>query len=156
MSCETWQEQVSLLIDAELPEPDEAGLFGHLEACFECRLFFGSVVRFREAARKDREDILHAADEVLPARSPLFREPRPARTRGWLRIPAGGWRVPAPVALGAAAALIVIGVLFGSRLESAPGGSGLAWRGERAAEPAVVVVCGLPPVEVVGASPYRR
>lgn len=152
MDCETKQEQVSLLIDGELPEADQVGLFRHLEDCSDCRFFFHSMVRLRNAARRDQEAIEHTADEILPAWNPT-PERRPGRTRSrWVEILTGGWRMPAPVAIALAIALIAGGAVLGSRL-AVVGGAGAP--GDRSVKPTVVVVCSLPEVEVVQSGPGR-
>jgi hypothetical protein len=176
VSCEARQEQVSLLIDAELEERDQVILFRHLEGCSDCRLFFDSMLRFRKATKRDQEEINLAADEILPRRSPLpsnepasghgarHLEARPSGaksrdlnkrpsgdgTKRRLRVIAGGWRVPAPVAIGLAMALLVAGVLVGTRISILSGGDGPGGRAERMAKPTVVVICSLPEVQVLG------
>jgi predicted anti-sigma-YlaC factor YlaD len=160
MSCETAQEQVSLLIDAELEGSAQAKLFGHLEGCSECRSFFDSMVRFRKAAHMDREEIFLAASEVLPPRSPVPRSLFPAREHrfaaGWTRwLRAGSWRMPVPAGVGLAIVLLFAGALLGARLASISRGSGMKWTAGETAKPTVVVVCGLPEVEVHGTGSLR-
>lgn len=176
MSCEARQEQVSLLIDAELEETGQVALFRHLEGCSECRLFFHSMHRFRNAAKRDQEELNRTADEVLPlpgqlpidrhrsgddVRHPVTRpyetgadrrdQRSPAKgTRRWSRVLAGGWRMPAPVAVGLAMALLVAGAFVGARVSSLSGGPGLNGRAGHTVKPAVVVVCALPEVRVLG------
>ncbi len=153
MSCEAKQEQLSLLIDAELQEPDQVGLFRHLEGCSDCRLFFRSMIRLRNAAKRDQEEIALTADEILPPWDPAAVQ-RSSRGRSrWIEIVSGGWRMPKPVAIGVAIVLIAGGIVLGSRIAST-GGSGAA--GDRIAKPAVVVVCSLPEVEVVQRDPGRQ
>ena len=169
MSCERAQEQVSLWIDAELEESAQAALFGHLEGCSECRRFLDSMVRFRKAAAVDREEIFLSAGEALPPRSPVPAEARRTDAGGkptrrsqeagqpgprWPRVLAGGWRrLPAPVAAGLAVILLAAGALLGARLAAVSGGGGPEWSAARMEKPAVIVVCGLPEVEVVGSGP---
>ncbi len=152
MSCESKQEQVSLLIDARLRESDQVVLFRHLEECEECRQFFDSMIRMRRAVKDDQEAILLAAAEVLPPGIPSPPAwPRPGARR-WLKALTGGWRVPAPIAVGLAVLLLAGGALLGSRVGYVPGQRGA--EGHRSPSGAsVVVVCGLPPVDVVGVSP---
>ena len=151
MSCDARQEQVGLLIDAELPESEQVTVFRHLQECPECRLFFESMARFRKAAKKDREEIFLEAEEVLPAKTPRPEARRAAWGHRWFPFAAGGWRLPAPVAVAAATMLLVVGILLGSRLP-APGGSDRDRLAELTAEPSVIVVCSLPEVEVLGAA----
>jgi hypothetical protein len=167
---------VSLLIDAELEEPDQVILFKHLEGCSDCRLFFESMLRFRKATKRDQEEINLAADEILPQRSAfpmnertpghgarhlndrpsggkakdLNKRPSGDGTRRWLKVIAGRWRVPAPVAVGLAMALLIAGALVGARISALSGGDGPGGRAERMAKPTVVVICSLPEVQVLG------
>ena len=152
MSCETAQQQVSLLIDAELEEAAQVSLFRHLEGCSECRCFFDSMVRFRKATRTDREEIFLEADELLSQHGPLpvrqgSSEPGERR---WLRALTAGWRIPVPMGVVLAVVLLFTGALVGVRLASVSAGSPWLRTGGGRARPAVVVVCGLPEVEVVG------
>jgi predicted anti-sigma-YlaC factor YlaD len=150
VNCEARQEQVSLLIDGEAGEPDEAAVFRHLGECPDCRLFFDSMIRFRNTARRDREEITRAADEALRAQAPIPRErgrSRPGLGR-WLPFLAGGWRVPAPAILGLAVVLLVGGALLGVRLARVSGGAGAEGSAGMRGKPVVVVVCSLPEVEV--------
>jgi predicted anti-sigma-YlaC factor YlaD len=151
VNCEGRQEQVSLLIDAELEEADQVGVFKHLEGCSDCRLFFRSMIRLRRAAKRDREEISLAANEILPERSPLPLGRGNGRWERWL---AGGWRMPAPVAVGLAVILLITGALVGTRMVGISGNAGRQGLAERPAKPIVVVVCSLPEVQVLG-SPSR-
>lgn len=152
MSCEAKQEQVGLLIDGELLEPEQSGLFRHLEDCSDCRLFFRSMIRLRKAIRRDQEEISLAADEILPTwSSPAARKPSREWSR-WIEIVRGGWRMPKPVAIGLAVLLVAGGAALGSRIATTRG-AGVG--GDQTAKPAVVVVCSLPEVEVVQRGPGR-
>ncbi len=190
MSCEETQEQVSLLIDAELEEPHQVALFRHLEGCCECRLFFDSMLRFSKAAKRDLEEIRLVADDILPLHGPLPVSVRaagdganslpmhpsgltgrrshrrasedavgalPDRRSGWgwkrwTGLLAGGWRMPAPVAIGLALVLLVAGALVGTRISTIAGGGGPMGRDGRVVKPTVVVVCSLPEVQVLGSA----
>jgi predicted anti-sigma-YlaC factor YlaD len=152
VSCDARQEQVSLLIDAELEESDQVTLFGHLENCTECRLFLDSMIRFRNAARRDHEASSLAADEALPqgSRLPLKEAASGHGERRWLRILTRGWRMPASVAIGAAVVLLVAGAIVGTRISTLSGGGGPEGQAGLTSKPAVVVICSLPEVEVLG------
>lgn len=152
MNCEANQEQVSLLIDAELEAADQVGVFKHLEGCSDCRLFFQSMIRLRKAAKRDLDEISLAANEILPQHAPRLPNSRRRRsgTGRWARWLAGGWRMPAPVAVGLAAILLVTGALVGVRLVGISGNAGRQGLAARTAEPIVVVVCSLPEVQVLG------
>jgi hypothetical protein len=180
VSCEARQEQVSLLIDAELEVSGQAALFGHLEECLDCRLFFDSMVRLRRAAKRDQEEIELAADEVLPRHIPLPMHVHPSgnrwrrllkhpfrhdsgrlpgrlsgnRAKRWLQILAGGWRMPVPMAVGLAMVLLVAGALVGARLSALSGSAGLEGPGGHQPKPTVVVICSLPEVQVLGSGSH--
>jgi hypothetical protein len=146
---------VSLLIDGEATGAVQAALFRHLGECADCRLFFDSMVRFRNSAGHDREEIFRAADEALPARLQLppvreaARDFAPVAGLGrWFPFATGGWRLPVPAAIGLALVLLVGGVILGSSLSRGPGGDGSRDRAGALGQPTVVVVCSLPEVEV--------
>lgn len=157
MTCEERQLQLGLLMDAEPGGEEQAGLFAHLAGCPECRHFFDSLIRLRSVARRDREEILRQADELLPARLVLPAGPRARRApRTW----PSSWRradLPATAALGLAVLLLAAGVAIGA---------GLAVRFGRAPQqtpraevakqppggPTYVYVCSMPQVEVTGKS----
>jgi len=165
MSCEAYRQHLSLMMDAEAGGVEQAGLFAHLEGCAECRHFFDSLIRFRSAARRDRDAILREAGERLPGRPPL-----PATAAAGARPPAragdargASWRdrlgdwlrpgVPAPAALALAVLLLIAGVAIGvslsSRLGGAPPRAPEAETVRRSpAGTTFIYVCSLPEVEV--------
>jgi predicted anti-sigma-YlaC factor YlaD len=156
VNCDIAQEQLGQLIDTELVESAQAGLFQHLEGCAGCRGFLDSMLRLRRAAGSDREAILRDAAEALPRLAP---RPVPIRRAGaslrpWIQAITRGWRMPAPVGVALALFLVFAGAVLGSRLDLFPRGS-LSERAQRMARPEVVVVCGLPEVEVVGSGGQR-
>lgn len=150
MSCTARQEQVSLLIDGEAEESDQAALFKHLGECSDCRLFFESMIRFRNTARRDRDEVLRAADEVLPSwiSIPPVRGHSRAGSGRWFRFLTGGWRVPAPAVVGLALVLLVGGALLGGRLARVSGRADPDGQAGKFGKPSVVVICSLPEVEV--------
>ncbi len=162
MPCDERQEQASRWIDSELGESEQILLFRHLEGCPDCRLFLDSMVRFRNAAKKDRDLLFQGADELLPP-AEAFRIPvaRPSFRDGWIWRLGAGIRLPAPVAVGLAVVLVVLGILVGARFSTGPGGGRPHWElggasGERKGDERVVVVCGLPEVEVFAGQPAAR
>lgn len=50
MSCDTYQEMVSVYIDYELDDESARTLFGHLSACAGCRQFLQKSLHFRTVA----------------------------------------------------------------------------------------------------------
>ncbi len=161
MDCEKNQMRAGLLIDAALDGSGQVGLYRHLEECAGCRSFLDSMIRFRNTARIDRERIESKADEVLGSWDPAGAARR-ARAGG--DAPRGATRererlsreplirrlrFSIPVAVAVAAALLVAGMFIGGRLSTR---SGVLPAREGAVESSrpVVVVCGLPEVEVVG------
>jgi anti-sigma factor RsiW len=153
VSCESWQEQTGLLIDGELAEADQVGLFHHLESCPECRTRLASALRCRQAMTRDREEILRGAD-LLPSAAELLARSRPRATAVPPRRPGRlyGWTFPVPVGVGLALILLLAGALLGARLGRPSSASRATEQAERTAAPAVVVVCGLPEVEVLGST----
>jgi predicted anti-sigma-YlaC factor YlaD len=155
MNCEACRQQSSLMMDVESGDPEQAGLFTHLGGCAECRHFFDSLIRLRSAVRRDRDDLLRQADEMLPARPPL---PAAAAAR---RSPAGWrswwWRtgLPAPAAIAFAVLLLAAGIAIGAGLAARPGRRP---QGVPDAEPgklpaggiSYVYVCSMPQIEVIG------
>jgi hypothetical protein len=155
MTCDDRQLQLGLMMDAESGDPEPAGLFAHLEGCAGCRQFLDSLIRFRGAARRDREELLRQADESLPERFPLPAGPEsrsapdPRRSTWWR--PA----LPAAAALGVAALLFVAGVTTGLGLAIALGRAPQRAPGTGAANPArgvttYVYVCSMPQIDVIG------
>ncbi len=155
MSCEAHRQHLSLMMDAETEDAVPAGLFGHLEGCAECRHFLDALIRFRGAARRDREEILRLADESLPARFPLPGRPGARQTPRTGRT--AWWRpgLPAPAAVALAVLLLAAGVAIGTglgvRIGRAPRGAPDA---EVAKQPpggtTYVYVCSMPQVDVIG------
>jgi hypothetical protein len=157
--CDEKQEQVSRLIDAELEESEQVTLFRHMENCPDCRLFLDSMIRFRIAAKRDKEFLFRAADESLPSEMKLPADrPRGVSGAGWLRVLGAGRSIPAPLAIGLAIVLLIFGIYVGGRIAMGPGNRGAALErevgdGDGGVRPRVIVLCGLPEVEVLGRRP---
>ncbi len=159
MHCDEKQEQVSRLIDAELEESEQVSLFRHMEGCPDCRLFLDSMIRFRMAAKRDKELLFLAAEETLPPELPLpAHHSKWVPHAGWLRVLGAGRSMPAPLAIGLAVVLLVIGIYVGGKIATGHEGRGSRWQqGAGDEEPGVrqkvIVLCGLPEVEVLGSRP---
>ena len=157
MRCDERQLQLSLLMDAESGDLEQAGLFTHLEGCAECRHFFDSLIRFRSTARQDREEILRQAEELLPARFPLPVASGTRRPQGtWL---SSWWRpgLPAPAAIAFAVLLLVAGIVIGATLAARPRQAPQRTPDAELAKqppggPTYIYVCSMPQIEVVGTS----
>lgn len=159
MRCEDGRERLSRLVDGELDAAGQAGLFGHLEACGECRAFFETLVRARGAVRRDREALLRGADELLPAWPPRPAAAGPAggrRREPWRERAAAALRggLPVPAALVLAALLLVAGIGIGAGLAARRGATHPTREAEatkRASDgPRIIYVCSMPEYEVVG------
>ncbi len=157
MSCEEHRQRLSLMMDGEGEGTEQAGLFAHLEGCAGCRQFLDSLIQFRKAARRDRQEILREAAEVIPERAPLPATvgraaggSRAARPRGW-----GGWlrpSLPAPAALALAVLLLAAGIAIGVGLGARRNPARLAPNVETTTSPStaptVIYVCSMPEVKV--------
>ena len=162
MSCEFQQEQASRFTDGELPEQEQIPLFRHLEDCSECRSFLDAILRFRQGARRDREEILAEADGLAIPAVGHVASGRGARMNSGgadsgrrKRFLGRGWMLPIPAGVAIALVLLATGFLLGARLGAAPGDPGRPGLAERIVEPDVVVVCSLPVVEVLGDESFR-
>ncbi|MDM7915922.1 MAG: anti-sigma factor [Candidatus Eisenbacteria bacterium] len=163
MQCDDAKSMLSLFADSNLEgEELQGAMFRHLQECSDCRGFFDSILRQRKAASVEREMLLREADELLPAAESLLARARSGRAERrslsvWQRILAGGgMRMPVPVAISIAIVLLLAGIVLGTRIAGRPGQDGLRIdRLERASRSEVVVVCGLPEVQVVGSTPKR-
>ena len=155
MNCDIRQGQAGLLIDGELSESDQPALFGHLQECADCRGFLDSMIRLRISARSDHEDLLLDADRILPEWSSPVGRSHPTRAGRRFGIFALRWRMPVPTAVGLAMILLVVGAILGARVGISGGRSGADRGGAQVVQSAVVVVCGMPAVDVVAMSPDR-
>ena len=155
MSCDHLQEDIGALIDGELGEGPQVALFRHLESCPECRRHLAWLLQNRQELRRDRESLLAEA-EALPPATGLFGSPEgpPLVAAGPERLPNPRRftfaRIPLPIGIAAALLLWLAGLLVGTRLtHRAPRA---VERAEGTPVPSVVVVCGLPEVEVRGSA----
>lgn len=154
MSCEEHRQRLSLMMDAEGEGMEQAGLFAHLETCSGCRSFFDSLIRFRKAARRDREEILRQADELLPVHAPLPAELQRGPRGSWRRRFAAWLRpgVPAPAALVLAVLLLAAGIAIGAGLTARRNGAKVAPEVETGKQAPgttqIVYVCSMPEVQV--------
>jgi hypothetical protein len=132
VNCDDRHLQLSSLIDSESGAVEQAGLFAHLDACAECRRFLDTLLRARDAARRDRAELLREAEELLPRRAPM------------------------PAALARQVAGIAIGAGLTSRPPRSERPAAAPGPAARAPEaPTYVYVCSLPEYEVIG-NPMRR
>jgi len=147
MTCENSQENLSAMVDGELPDKDLAPTLAHTATCSQCRGFLTVLTRqpalLRSASPGSvppgldrRVDELARFDGSRPQGAPqeMFWHMLTARIR-----------VPAPVAFGAAVLLVGLITL-----------SAVAWRAlqrEEAQATRVVYMMEFPPVEVIASPP---
>ena len=154
MICNDKLELISAFIDGELSPRNKLELFKHIAACPDCRSFIDVMIRMREVEKK--EQIIYPAeiDETLLSRldgrqTMMHSDYRQTTVTN---LPQVRHRVTlsVPVAIGAAAAAIMLGFLL----------SGIVFREyESSTSPsiiqsqyqpptAVIFYYGMPPVEV--------
>ncbi len=150
MDCEKNQEAVSLMIDGELPSVRQGELFRHLAACEECRTFLDGALRIRDAGMKDQPGFPREIDEELLARIPEARSRKAVRRRPF----------QLSRSLAAAVAIVLLAVGYFAGKSAAPAASTVTQTSAmsaRASHPAtVIMVYGIPPVDVVGTAPAAQ
>ncbi len=65
MSHESYQEQISQLIDGELEAGLQPPLFAHLSACNECRLFLNSTIALRSKLTATTIQVPQSLDQKM-------------------------------------------------------------------------------------------
>jgi predicted anti-sigma-YlaC factor YlaD len=109
MSCSHYAEQISCLLDDELVAEQQAELFGHLAACSNCRSFFETILRTRNALARDTIPYPAELDSVILAAQ--FR-PAPARLAAWWQRPLTHSRL----AVAAVALLVIAGTAYVTKI----------------------------------------
>lgn len=100
MKCTEFEEHINLLIDGELPQPLQTGLYAHLETCVECRALLDGILRLRQIVQKDQPPFPEALDGKLLSAVAHKEKTAAQESKRPLRI-------PLPIA---AAAIIVVAV----------------------------------------------
>ncbi len=151
MTCIEYQQIAARFIDGEAETGEQENLFRHLGECSECRSFLESMMRVRDARRKESIPYPRFLDEsVLSAtvwsRTVSADRPRLHRERGfWSRR----FQITAPLASAAVIGMIILGIVTGMLLLRRVGTPAVPAAGQ--AQPVTVIMLySMPPVEVHG------
>ena len=110
MTCETYEEQNSALIDHELKDEETGMLFAHLSTCPRCRHSLQSVLDLRsDFAEQTPPMAPKELDERILKRTRLAHRTSKDRRAMPFRLLTGRISMPVPVA-----ALITIALIIGS------------------------------------------
>ena len=138
MTCETYEEQISALIDHELKDGEAGRLFAHLSACPRCRHSLQSVLDLRsDFAEQTPPMAPKELDERILKRTRLAHRTSKDRRAMPFRLLTGRISMPVPVA-----AVLMIILIAGSVALSS------VW-----SKTQTVYVTTLPAVEVRGYMP---
>ncbi len=159
MSCITHWEKINHFIDGELELREQTELFRHLTHCPDCQSFIDAAVRMKEACRLDQAPYPASLDEAIMERilpvSSSVRTSAPVKPerRIWNRHLVLPW----PVAASFAAMTVVAGLLLGRLIlpRSEPVQDFGGVRMSQTQPPTVILMYGMPPVDVVG-TPVAR
>jgi hypothetical protein len=154
MYCEDRIDHLNELLDGSLAGPERMALFRHLAGCGECSDYLAVMLRFKSAAVRDDMPIpARIDDEVLrtipgSVRSRRFAVPNTPSMEGWFTH---RFSAPFPVLAAGIVACIVAGIIIARLWIPGPPA---AQQTRNAVEPfgnpsAVIVVYGIPPVDVV-------
>ena len=155
MDCTKYQEQINQFIDGELEMRPRVELFRHLADCAACQALMDGLVRLKEAMRNERVPYPQELDDAILGHI-LSRTPMPMKPYGDVHHHEPHWNRPitVPVHLAASFAIIVIaaGILLGRMFlppaelrQPSP-----ALQVGNAQPQTVILVYGMPPVEVLG------
>jgi anti-sigma factor RsiW len=160
MECTNYREQINQFIDGELGMRQQADLFRHLAACTACQTLIDGLVRMKEDIRKEQIPYPQELDDAILGQllrdnqksRKLFRELK-LRDRMWNR------QVSAPLRFVASVAVIIIvaGILLGRVLFSSTDQRQVSPALEKGEDhpQTVIMVYGMPPVEVFGTPAVR-
>ncbi len=154
MCCSDKQERITSFIDGELSTRDQIELFKHLAICPDCQSFIDVIMRMRDIQKREQINYPVEIDETLLSRLGSLRRtlnsesPRTTPVRSTLlkhRV-----SLPVPLAIGAAAAAIIIGFLLNGIFyrEAGPSTVPVNFPQQYAQPTAVIFYYGMPPVEV--------
>jgi len=141
MSCDAYQEMVSVYIDYELDDESARTLFGHLSACAGCRQFLQKSLHFRTVASLLPDP---GVPPSLDRRALAIPHATPKKGRSFIAAFWRRWRERIAVPLPAAALAITLLLLSTAVAILRTAGPGQA----ATPEPRVVYVMQLSPIEV--------
>jgi anti-sigma factor RsiW len=99
MTCETYEEQISAMIDHELKDEETGMLFAHLSACRSCRHSLQSVLDLRSDFSEQTPPMApKELDERILKRTRLAQHASKDRRAIPFRLWAGRISMPVPVA----------------------------------------------------------
>jgi anti-sigma factor RsiW len=158
MCCSDKQEQITSFLDGNLSTRDQIELFKHLAVCNDCQSFIDVMMRMRDIQKHERINYPIEIDEALLTRIGRLRytpdtEVPHARQITHHLIPRR-ITLPLPLAIGVAAAAIIIGFLLNGVFFRGPSTSAIPinYQSQSAQPTAVIFFYGMPPLEVTGPS----
>jgi anti-sigma factor RsiW len=114
MTCESYEEQISALIDHELRDDEATALFLHLGACPSCRRSLQSVLGLRSDLREEISPLAPVElDERILKQARLARRVSADRKAVRVHFWTGRISMPVPVA-----ALLLVFLIAGSLMMS--------------------------------------
>jgi anti-sigma factor RsiW len=114
MTCETYEEQISALIDHELMDEETGMLFAHLSTCWRCRHSLQSVLDLRSDLGEQVPPMApKELDERILKRTRLAQRASKDRRAIPFRLWTGRISMPVPVA-----AVILVFLIAGSLMVS--------------------------------------
>ncbi|MEM1268881.1 MAG: zf-HC2 domain-containing protein [Bacteroidota bacterium] len=148
-ACEQHEEALNLYLDGELSFEAQPELFEHLASCSGCRETFNTLLTFRAITREERIVLPMLADEAVLRRLNRSKQSAGRRDRVLDRRPL--WQSRPKAAYGAAAALGMVLILFGTVLTPRTGSDLLPGPVQAEAQPieTVALEATVPAEEVV-------
>jgi anti-sigma factor RsiW len=155
MECAKYQEQINQFIDGELEMRPQVEMFQHLAGCAGCQALIDAMMRMKEAVHNERIPFPSGLDDAILgqilSRAEVQQTPHGMerrRERLWNR------QVSIPVHLAASFAIIIIaaglllGRMFLTPTEITQQSTALRTGGVQ--PQTVILIYGMPPVEVLG------
>jgi len=160
MNCTTYQEEINHFIGGEMGMDRQVDLFQHLAGCADCQSFIDAMIRMKEATRNEQIAYPGGLDDAVLGQL-LSRTPSPLQTQGPIKRGVNIWkrRIALPVPLAASLAVIIIGLglLLGRPFvpPTQPRQLSTPLQTNSAQPHTVILIYGIPPVEVIGTPPVR-
>jgi anti-sigma factor RsiW len=121
MTCETYEEQISALIDHELKDEETGMLFAHLSACTRCRHSLQSVLDLRSDLVEEISPLApKELDEKILKRTRLAHRASKDRTTIPFRLWTGRISMPVPIAAVILVFLIASSLMISSITRQSP------------------------------------